>query len=63
MDCWSVIGMWILFLRIPCCLVILGIGIMKSFFGADLCDFFLCLFTFNNKMCQIKFCPCSEEIQ
>lgn len=36
---------------------------MKSFFGADLCDFFLFfLFTFNNKICQIKFSPCSEEI-
>lgn len=44
----------------PCSLVLLDIRIMKSSFGADLYDFFLCWF--NNKLCQIRFCPCSEEI-
>lgn len=37
MDCWSVIGMCIPVLRIPCSFVMLDIRIMKSFFGAFFC--------------------------
>lgn len=56
-DCWAGIGTCILFLGILC---VRGGRVVKSFFGAELWDFFLCLFSFTNKRCQIESCPCSE---
>lgn len=57
-HCCSVIGMCVCFLRIPSSL---GVRTKRTFCGADLCVF-VCLFTSNNKICQMKFFPCSEEI-